>query len=114
MKMTHDRDDEALDALFAAARTAAPQDAFLNRLHADADAAIRPRPGPARASAGTSPGWFIRLLPASGLAMATLTGVWIGVAVPETGIFTAENDLDIAAFLPGATLGGFADWETDQ
>ena len=93
MKMTKD-DDTALDDLFAQVRAeeVPVRDALLDRIMLDADtvlAQMRPA-APAAASAATRPGLGAMLLDAiggwpsfSGLAAATVAGVWIGVAPPD-------------------------------
>ena len=88
MTMTNPNDD-MLDDLFAQARGAAPapSDALMARVIADAEAA-QPRPV---AVSVARPGFVARILdviggwPAvSGLAMATVAGVWVGVAPPAS------------------------------
>lgn len=104
------KDDTALDALFAAAKSETPQasDDFLARLNADAMAA-RPRPAPLAAEA-TAPalsdrlkGWFA----VSGLSGAAALGVWIGFVMPEvvtTVSPLSEDVIELSAYLPGADL----------
>jgi len=89
MTMTNPNDD-MLDDLFAQARSidAKPSHAFLARVLADADgvqAAMRPK------QAAVPGGLWTRMLDAlggwpavSGLAAATIAGVWIGVAPPSS------------------------------
>ncbi len=78
-----------LDSLFAQARTANPEpsDDLMARVLADADA-VQPRPGVVPAS---GMGIWARILdtlggwPAvSGLAAATVAGIWVGVAPPTS------------------------------
>jgi hypothetical protein len=78
-----------LDDLFAQARdtTPVPSDALMARVITDADAA-QPRPV---AASVTRPGVVARILDAiggwpavSGLAMATVAGIWVGVAPPAS------------------------------
>ncbi|KQI72409.1 hypothetical protein AN191_08180 [Loktanella sp. 5RATIMAR09] len=86
--MTNPNDD-MLDDLLAQARGASPlpSDALMARVIADADAA-QPR---ASAMPVARPGVIARMLdtiggwPAvSGLAMATVAGIWVGVAPPAS------------------------------
>lgn len=89
MKMTSDQDDNLLDQLFAQARgrDAVPSDALMGRIAADAVANLTgPAPAPARGGGliatlvGILGGW-----PAvSGLAAATVAGIWIGFAPPQS------------------------------
>lgn len=85
--------DDELEALFAEARAAAPvpDEALAARILADADRvlaerAIRPAPRRPRRTAplgillATLGGW--RAI--AGLATATIAGVWLGFAGPET------------------------------
>ena len=107
------RDDEALDALFAAGKAVRPElDAdFMARLMADADRAM-PKPEPPVASKPPKKNWLAGLFTASGLSGAALAGVWIGFAMPETlDGFSAEADATIAlsSFLPGSDLGSVFD-----
>ncbi len=101
-------DEAELEGLFTAARgtAPAPSDALMARILADADAAL---PGPGHASA-TVPlraggGWLSRVLDgiggwpaAAGLAAATVAGLAIGIATPETlsllsgGVLSATTD----------------------
>ena len=114
MTMDNDqRDDEALDALFAAGTATRPTlDAdFMARLEADAERAM---PKAVRAAVVAPPrkNWLAGLFTASGLSGAALTGVWIGFAMPETlDSFSAEAETSIAlsSFLPGADLGSVFD-----
>lgn len=88
--MTADRDEDDLMALFGAARadTARPSEGLLDRIMADADmvlagaAPVAPVP---RRSLGAVllavlGGWG----GVSGLAAATMAGLWIGVAPPAS------------------------------
>jgi hypothetical protein len=88
MTMTNPNDD-MLDDLFAQARgtSPVPGDALMARVIADADA-VQPR---AVAAPVARPGLMMRMLdtiggwPAvSGLAMATVAGIWVGVAPPAS------------------------------
>ncbi len=120
MKMTNDtKDDLALEALFDSARADDPSltPNFLARLEADADAAIAAQTIPAPGTAA-NPGFWSRfataLFPVSGLAAATLAGVWIGFQVPSTDFASAlalgdTEDFDVSAFLPAVALSGFSD-----
>lgn len=106
-------DDDALEALFQAerARGMSPTPDFLARLEADADAAIsrpvlRPKPAPRRVN------WLTGLFTASGLSGATLAGLWIGFAMPDsldTLSLTTESSVELTAFLPGADMGSLFD-----
>lgn len=104
------KDDIALDALFAAAKSEAPVASgdFLARLNADAQNAV-PRPEAHR----TQPvlpslserlkGWFA----VSGLSGAAALGVWIGFIMPEvvTSVSPLSSDVaELSAYLPGADL----------
>lgn len=124
MKMTNKaKDDAALEALFDSARKDSPDIApdYLARLAADADAAIsRQNVSPETTSTGAGL-WskiIAALVPASGLAAATLAGVWIGFQVPSSGLtdsfaFADDADFDVSAFLPVVALSGFSDLEVD-
>ena len=113
--------DEALDALFKAARDnpAGPRPDFVARLIADANANVSTQaaaPPPAKKLRWKRFAQY--LIPASGLTAATVLGVWIGILLPETQIATEwlsndANDVDLTAFLPGADLSQFTDPETD-
>jgi len=91
MKMTDERKpDEGLEALFDLARAdaAAPSDALLSAIMSDAVAVQAERAAPVTPEKQRS-GWR-KLLAAlggwpsvTGLAAATLTGIWIGVSPPE-------------------------------
>ncbi len=107
------RDDDALDALFAAGTATRPElDAgFMARLKADADRAM---PEPVRVATSVPPrrNWLPKIFTASGLSGAALAGVWIGFAMPETlDSFSAQTETTIAlsSFLPGADLGSVFD-----
>lgn len=100
-----DLKDDELGALFSAARDGVPEPdaAFLARLETDAVDAMQPRVRQA------ARGWLglpsLRLddwLGLGGLAVATLAGVWIGVAPPEGG-------LDPAGLLMGVTAADLAE-----
>ena len=116
-----DRDDKALEALFAGARAerAVPSADFMARLQADAEASL-PRPqaksGATRAG-GLWHGWWTGIFAASGLSGAALAGVWIGFAMPETldnldfsaDTFSADTSVELSIFLPSADLGAVFD-----
>lgn len=113
MTMDNDqRDDDALEALFAAGKATRPSlDVnFMARLEADADQAM---PKPVRAVAPPpKKNWLAGLFTASGLSGAALAGVWIGFAMPETlDGFSAETEttITLSSFLPGADLGSVFD-----
>ena len=102
------KDDIALDALFAAAKSETPRasDDFLARLRADALSAA-PRlaqPVPAKPSLTERfKGWFA----VSGLSGAAALGVWIGFVMPEvvnTVSPLSEEVIELSAYLPGADL----------
>ena len=85
--MTNPNDD-MLDDLFATARQAAPAPSadLMARVLADA-AAVQPQPATTTAAV---PGLWSRMLDAiggwpavSGLAAATVAGIWVGVAPPS-------------------------------
>lgn len=122
MKMTDKlHDDTALESLFESARAEAPDLApdFLSRLVADADTAIDSQ-DTARPATSTPVSLWSRivaaLVPVSGLAAATLAGVWIGFQVPssdftDTLVFSDRADFDVSAFLPAVALSGFSELE---
>ena len=86
--MERDKDSEAVDALFAAGRAAEPaSDDFMARLISDADAATAQQAysAPKISSVAQRPFWQA-WLPASGLTAATLAGIWIGVALPQSDL----------------------------
>ena len=104
-------DDPALDALFDAAREAAPEPTadFLARLQVDAEASL---PRPQRTASPVRGPLMSRLgglFAASGLSGAAALGVWIGFAMPdllnlETFAGGAEDSVGLYAFLPGADI----------
>ena len=110
--MTDQKDlqESELDALFSAAADATPRPSstLLARVSADAEAEIANAvvARPARATGMFSR--FISLIggwpTAAGLASATLAGIWIGYAVPETldglagGAWFVGSDLDMVQF----------------
>lgn len=117
LKMDNEaRQDQALDALFAAAKNTsqAPSPDFLARLASDADAAMpkadTPLPTPAPSLLTSLKGVFA----ASGLTGAAALGVWIGFVMPETlntlfdGI-ALDDTVSLSAFLPGADLTALAE-----
>ncbi len=124
MKMTNEKNDDlALEALFESARTEAPDLApdFLARLETDAanvmaEQDVTPVAAPSNGSFWARVG--AALFPISGLAAATLAGVWIGFQTP-TSDFAAgfslgdSTDFDVSAFLPAVALSGFAELEAD-
>lgn len=85
--------DYELDALFDAQRDAVPppSEAFLARIAADAAQAAHGNAQP-RAVVPTAPqsalsggwGWLLATLAPGGLIAAALTGLWIGLAGPQT------------------------------
>ena len=121
MVMTRPNDD-FLEDLFARAQKtdATPQDDLVARVLADADAVqtgLRSQP-----SRPASPGLWVRMLdvlggwPAvSGLAAATVAGVWIGVAPPAPVADVTAAFLGATVAVPlvpddlGLTWGAFAD-----
>lgn len=114
-------DDEMLEAAFAQARTPdmMPSEAVLNRIMMDADTVLAqaaPAPErPARAKQGLGAmildaigGWPTF----SGLAAATVAGLWIGVSAPaaltdlSTGIWGATIEVPLLEFDAFAALEG--------
>jgi hypothetical protein len=119
MKMT-DPNDKMLDDLFAQARSIAPEpdDALMARVLADAATMKTPLPVVA-----SQPGLWSRVMDAiggwpavSGLAAATVAGIWIGVAPPASvqdmtstligdevsvSFFSADFGLDEGTFVDG-------------
>ncbi len=102
------REDAALNALFAAAdsQRPIPSEAFVERLRADAAAAL-PASETATPPAQTR-GWHFPLagfFTASGLTAAAAVGVWIGVVMPDTILPYGNDDtVGLYTFLPGADL----------
>lgn len=101
--MTSDRDEQMLDADFAEMRRPdpTPSDDLLNRIMMDADGVLAAAaPVPARPKQSLR-GFILDLVggwpSVSGLAAATVAGLWIGVVQPTA--FT-----DLSAGLWGATL----------
>jgi hypothetical protein len=99
MTMTEpDKDDIALDAFFAAARADDPEpgDDLMARILADA-ARVQPRPV-TPVSAASASGWrgilaAIGGWPAmGGMAVATMAGLWIGIA-PPAGLATIASGI---------------------
>jgi hypothetical protein len=123
MMMTNDaKDDLALEALFEGARNNAPglSPDFMARLEADADAVIAKQTTPMAVTTTISLWARIAaaMVPVSGLAAATLAGVWIGFHVPSSDFadglaFGDSADFDVSAFLPAVALSGFSDLEVD-
>jgi hypothetical protein len=114
------RQEAALAPFFAAARVSAfePSAAVMARLLEDAEAAqARHMAAAARPAAPRTGFWARRAQglggwPAmAGLVAAGLSGVWIGLALPETlpGVATGADDyvVDIAPDLALETEGGF-------
>lgn len=105
-------EDTALEPLFQAGKARAPKptDAFLARLSADADAALRQ---PLATVPISRPSLFCRfktVFAASGLSGAAALGVWIGFAMPElvtTVSPLSEEVAGLSVFLPGADLSVF-------
>lgn len=102
MTMTDDRNDDGLEALFAAARAGddRPPGALVARVLGDAEAA--------------QPSWggfagFIRALggwpSAAGLVAASAAGVLIGFSAPDAlsvfGTATVESAFDLTDLVPG-------------
>jgi len=90
MMMTNPNDD-MLEDILAQARglTPTPSRDLMARVMADADA-LQPAPAPAAVSAGRL-GIWARMMDAiggwpavSGLAAATIAGIWVGVAPPSS------------------------------
>lgn len=107
------RESEALEGFFEAARAhgTAPGAAFLERVHADALAA-QPRPRPLAPAPRARGGWLAALggWPAlTGLATATVAGLWIGVADPATvgdlAFGGLDSGYDFSGFMGGYALG---------
>jgi hypothetical protein len=108
--MTTEHSD--LDALFAtaAAVRAAPSDALMTRILADADALqpVPARPVPAVKVQGwfqTLADWFGGGMSLAGMSMAALTGLYLGVAQPLpvaalTELVTGTTTLESLDLLP--------------
>jgi hypothetical protein len=99
--MTNDRDD--LDAFFEDARGkgAAPDDAFLARLHSDADAAL-PAPKVIRFPEGPR---VSKVWAGGGLLAAGVAGLAIGFGAPDVlnGLLMSDNRMiELADLLPSA------------
>ncbi len=104
-------DNQALDAVFAAAHKAAPVPSpdFMARLVSDAEAAM---PQPETPAPTPTPSVLSRLkglFAASGLTGAAALAVWIGFVMPETlsGFtdgFSIDETISLGTFLPGADL----------
>jgi len=114
--------DDFLDDLLAHARKSesAPDDDLVARVLADAEAVQAGFPG--SPAAGSPPGLLARILdtlggwPAvSGLAAATVAGVWIGVAPPASVEEITAGLMGEAVSVPlvpsdlGFSIGGLAD-----
>lgn len=110
MTRPEDRNDEALDALFAQARRDRPPAGLVARVLADAGAVQpgRRRTGPFAAVVAALGGWPS----AAGLAAASVAGLFIGYAAPEAVSFagsgaSAYDLIDLAPVYPVlADLGG--------
>ena len=106
------KQDQALDALFAASKNApsSPTPDFMARLAQDAEAALPKVAAPS--SPTTTQSMFTRLkglFAASGLTGVAALGVWIGLVMPETlNLLVDELALDqtvsLSVILPGADL----------
>ncbi|MEO9823439.1 MAG: hypothetical protein ABJF50_03355 [Paracoccaceae bacterium] len=110
------RQDQALAALFSAAKDNAPTPTpdFMERLACDADAALpkyeTSAPAPAPSILSSLKGLFA----ASGLTVAAALGVWIGLVMPETlntlvDGFAVDDTVSLSAFLPGADLAALSE-----
>ena len=110
------KQDQALEALFSAAKDAAPAPTpdFMARLAMDADAALPEPEIPARAPAPSLLASLNGLFAASGLTGAAALGVWIGFVMPETlntlvDGFALDDTVSLSAFLPGADLAALSE-----
>ena len=115
-------DDKALEALFESAREDSPEpsQSFLARLEADALDATARHSAPAESTASSASNlgrWLTGLFPVSGLAAATIAGVWIGFQMPSSEfgatLLGESSDFDVSAFLPAVGLEGFSGAEAD-
>ncbi|QMU56889.1 MAG: hypothetical protein GKR98_00895 [Boseongicola sp.] len=124
MTEKHQRDDDALDAMFGAARSNSPDlgTDFMARLMVDAEVAVAPPRQVLSSEQVKGPSFWSRLaatwLPASGLTAATVMGVWIGLALPESQLADSfltgtTTEIDLSSFLPGADLSQFTALEVD-
>lgn len=117
LKMDNDtRQDQALDALFNAAKDDAPTPTpdFLARLASDADAALPKLEMPAPSSAPSILANLKGLFAVSGLTSAAALGVWIGLVMPETLTmltdgYATDETVSLSAFLPGADLAALSE-----
>lgn len=110
------KQDQALEALFSAAKDSAPAPTsdFMARLASDADAAL---PKPEAPTTTPSPSMLASLkglFAASGLTGAAALGVWIGLVMPETlntfvDGFAVDDTVSLSAFLPGADLAALSE-----
>ena len=114
MSMDDQKDEAALDALFDAGRSNAPEPTpdFMARLAADAEMALPRTVNPATPSPAPRVHWLTGFFTASGLSGAAVLGVWIGFAMPETldsFSLTTDDSVALSTFLPGADLGAAFD-----
>lgn len=123
--MTHEQDDDALEALFAEAREEVPSQALQARVMADAEAvqqslrAVHAGPTPA-----PSEGWLTRIVgeligglggwsAVSGITAAGVVGLGIGLYAPDMVSGWIENDslslgigtFDVAPDVSGLLIG---------
>ncbi len=108
------RDDIALETLFAAGRSERPLPSgeFLERVAASADAgAAGPRPAPA-ARPVLRLALLGRVFAASGLSGAAALGAWIGFVMPEAIdplTLGSDDTVALATFLPGTDIEAILD-----
>ncbi len=109
--MDRDKSDDAmLEGFFDAARAnrPAPDDAFMARLMADAEASVPVAPQIAAEPTRRDPLARLKaLFAASGLSGAAALGVWIGFAMPDlVNSVSPQTDevASISMFLAGADL----------
>ena len=108
----NNKDDLALDQIFAEARSNSPELApdFLARLAQDMDASIPEPIQPVRSAQDQSISWLPRLFAAASLSGAAVLGVWIGFLSPDLltdpgAVFAPDTTIAFADFLPAANLG---------
>ena len=108
--------DQALDALFDAAKENAPgpEADFMARLQRDMGQALPEAPAPKPTRATPLLTRLGGLFAASGLTGAAALGVWIGFVMPETlntlaDGFAADQTVSLNSLLPGADLIALSD-----
>jgi len=110
------KEDQALEALFDAARAKSPvpEPQFIARLRQDMEAALPSTHAPASTPTPSLMARLGGLFAASGLTGAAALGVWIGFVMPETltGLtdgLLADQTVSLSSLLPAADLAALSE-----